>query len=386
LAAFASGFTVRLREQGYSRRALSAHRGLVADLSKWLAGERLEVAALTPEVAEQFLRARCKAGAASKSSRSLQPLFSYLRELGELPAPAAARTPVEELLDLFQRYQLEERGLAAGTVSNHARVARLFLDTCPDPVNRSLTRLVASDITGFVLTQCGKGRTAYPPTVVHGLRALLRFLYVDGRISRDLASAVPAVATPPRALPRALDAGQLEQLLGSCDRGTAIGIRDFAILTVLARLGLRAGELTRLQLNDLDWRAGDVLIRGKGFRLERLPLPCDVGEAVADYLRRSRPLCSHPQLFIRSQAPLVGLSRGGVSWVVRAAAVRADVPPLGPHGLRHTVATGLLREGASLREIAQLLRHKSVRSTSIYATVDSVALSTLALPWAGGEA
>lgn len=273
LAAFASGFTVRLREQGYSRRALSAHRGLVADLSKWLAGERLEVAALTPEVAEQFLRARCKTGAASRlSSRSLQPLFSYLRELGELPAPAAVRTPVDELLNIFQRYQLEERGLATGTVSNHVRVARLFLDTCPDPVYTRLTGLVASDITGFVLKQCGKGRTAYPPTVVHGLRALLRFLYVDGRISRDLASAVPAVATPRRALPRALDAGQLEQLLGSCDRGTAIGIRDFAILTVLARLGLRAGELTRLQLNDLDWRSGEVLIRGKGFRLERLPL------------------------------------------------------------------------------------------------------------------
>jgi len=165
-----------------------------------------------------------------------------------------------------------------------------------------------------------------------------------------------------------------------------MGIRDFAILTVLARLGLRAGELTRLQLNDLDWRAGEVLIRGKGFRLERLPLPCDVGEAITDYLRRSRPPCSQPQLFIRTQAPLVGLSRQGVSGVVRAAAVRAGVPPLGPHALRHTVATGLLREGASLREIAQLLRHKSVRSTSIYATVDWLSLSTLALPWAGGEA
>jgi site-specific recombinase XerD len=176
------------------------------------------------------------------------------------------------------------------------------------------------------------------------------------------------------------------RLLSSCDRATPVGIRDFAILTVLTRLGVRAGEVARFELRDVDWHAGEVVIRGKGPRLDRLPLPWDVGEAIADYLRRSRLRCSSSRLFIRSCAPFTGLSRQGVGGIVRGAAIRAGIPPLGPHRLRHTVATELLRRGAGLPEIAQLLRHKSLQTTAIYAKIDQTALSTLALAWPGAEA
>jgi integrase/recombinase XerD len=295
-------------------------------------------------------------------------------------------SPSEELVDRFRRYQLEERALAPDVVSNYARVARMFLGTCSEFISVSLTELSAADVSAFVLDQCGKRSVADAHNVISGLRALLRFLYVEGWTQQDLAQAVPKVARRRRDLPRALEAEHVVRLLTGCDRATPVGIRNFAILTVLTRLGVRAGEVARLELHDVDWHAGEVLIRGKGARLDRLPLPWDVGEALANYLRRSRPQCSGPRLFIRSCAPLTGLSRQAIGGIVRAAAVRAGLQPLGPHRLRHTVATGLLRHGAGLPEIAQLLRHKSLQTTTIYAKVDQTALSTLALAWPGAEA
>jgi integrase/recombinase XerD len=309
-----------------------------------------------------------------------------LHELGELPEPSVISSPKEELVELFRRYHLEERGLAPDVVSNYARVARLVLGTRAEPIRVSLAELSAADVSAFVLDQCGKRTVADAHNVISGLRALLRFLYVEGWTQQDLASAVPKLARRRRDLPRALEAEHVVRLLASCDRATPVGVRDFAILTVLTRLGVRAGEVARFELRDVDWHAGEVLIRGKGPRLDRLPLPWDVGEALANYLRRSRPHCSQPRLFIRSCAPLAGLSRQAIGGIVRAAAVRAGLPPLGPHRLRHTVATGLLRRGAALPEIAQLLRHRSLQTTAIYAKVDQAALSTLALAWPGADA
>ncbi len=356
LAPFAEGFTAGLVNCSYSTQAVKSHHGLLVHLSQWLAERGLGVLELTPEVAAKFLQTRRDAGFVTKvSDRGLRPLVSYLRELGVLREPSVISSPSEELVERFRRYQLEERGLAPDVVSYYARVARRFLGTCSEFISVTLTELSANAVSAFVLDECGKRSVADAHNVISGLRALLRFLYVEGRTRQDLASAVPKLARRRRDLPRALETEHVVRLLASCDRAAPVGIRDFAILTVLTRLGVRAGEVARLEVRDLDWHAGEVLIRGKGPRLDSLPLPWDVGDAIADYLCRSRPRCSNPRLFIRSCAPFTGLSRQGVGGIVRGAAIRAGIPPLGPHRLRHTVATGLLRRGAGVGRVPAVL-------------------------------
>jgi len=219
------------------------------------------------------------------------------------------------------------------------------------------------------------------------LRSLLRFLHVEGLIAAPLAQAVPAVAgRKGTGLPGAVPPATLTRLLASCDRRTGMGRRDYAILLVLARLGLRAGEVARLSLDDVDWVNGEVLVHGKGGRAERLPLPDDVGAAVAGYLRRGRPRADTRAVFLRAIAPADGLTPPGVTWVVYAACGRARVPKIGAHRLRHGAATEMLRAGASLAEVSQVLRHAAVGTTAIYAKVDFVALRPLAQPWPGGAA
>lgn len=185
-------------------------------------------------------------------------------------------------------------------------------------------------------------------------------------------------------LPRAVAAADVARLLASCDRRRRVGRRDYAVLMLLARLGLRAGEVAALQLHDLDWRAGEVVIHGKGGRVDRLPLPWDVGEAVAGYLRRGRPGTVHSRVFVRVHAPQGPLSAQGVQAVVRAACDRAGLARVGAHRLRHSVATEMLRAGAPLVEVGQVLRHRSAATTAIYAKVDRAALRPLALPWPAG--
>jgi len=220
------------------------------------------------------------------------------------------------------------------------------------------------------------------------LRSLLGFLHVEGMITRPLAAAVPSVAARRlMGLPKGLEPDQVTRLLASCDRRTRFGRRDFAILTILVRLGLRVGEVAALELDDIDWRAGEIVIHGKGKRVERLPLPTDVGEAVVAYLRHARPKSAEGRtVFVRLLAPHRTLSASAVTAVVAAAAKRAGLGPIYGHRLRHTVATELLRAGASLPEIGQLLRHRCALSTAIYAKVDREALREIARPWPGGVA
>jgi integrase/recombinase XerD len=239
---------------------------------------------------------------------------------------------------------------------------------------------------------CG-GRRPWTPRwfgqlLVCALRSFLGFLHVDGVLPHSLTSAVPSVAGSRLAgLPKGLTSGQVRQLLGSCDQGTAVGRRDFAVLTMLVRLGLRAGELVALELADVDWHGGEIVVRGKGNRCERLPLPVDVGQAIVTYLQHGRPASECRRVFLRMRAPRGALSSGGVTSIVPGAARKAGLPPVAAHRLRHTVATEMLRAGAPLREIGQVLRHRSVLSTAIYAKVDHQALRQLARPWpAGGVA
>jgi integrase len=363
----------------------------MVDVSQWLAEQGLGAGDLTVSVVERYATERRAAGRARYlSSRALRPLLGYLRELGVAPlaVPAAPLTPAEVLIGRYSLYLLERRGLALSTVRNYVGVARVFLaDRERVRGELALGELDAAAVSEFVVRESRRCSVGSAKCMVTRLRALLRFLHVEGEVDRDLAGVVPSVASWRLAsLVKALDVRSVARLLSSCDRRTRVGRRDFAILTLLSRLGLRAGEVAALQLGDVDWRAGEVLIRGKGCRQERLPLPDDVGVALAGWLARGRPRCESAFVFARLRAPLGGLSPGAVSQIVRRACQRAGLPIVSAHCLRHTAATEMLRAGGSLTEVGQVLRHRSRDVTSIYAKVDRLALAQVLMPWPGSAA
>jgi integrase/recombinase XerD len=391
LAAFATGFGADLGARGYRPGPAGDQLRLMADVSRWLAERGLGTGDLTVVAAERFAAERRAAGRRRLvSPRALCPLLDYLRDLGVAPAavPAAASSPAEVLIERYSAYLLERRGLAASSVRNYVGVARVFLaDRERSRGELALTGLDAAAVSEFVSRQSRRCSVGSAKCLVTRLRVLLRFLHVEGEIERELAGAVPSVASWRLAsLVKALDARSVRRLLCGCDRRTAVGRREFAILTLLSRLGLRAGEVAALQLGDVDWRAGEVLVRGKGSRQERLPLPTDVGETLAGWLARGRPRCASVFLFTRLRAPHGGLSAGAVSQIVRRACQRAGLPAVGAHRLRHTAATEMLRAGGSLTEVGQVLRHRGRDVTSIYAKVDRLALAAVVRPWPGAAA
>jgi len=361
----------------------------MAHVSRWLHGRRLQPHDLTPQRIEQFLRSRRRAGYTCwLSERGLAPLLGHLHRLqvAPTPCPAVAHTALERLLGCYEQYLLRERGLTANTVRCRQRTAHHFLSAWSQPDRVELARLTAADVTRFVLRECRGCSVGHAKVIVTNLRCLLRFLFLEGHTATSLAAAAPAIAGwRLSGLPRALEPGQVSRLLRSCDRRSNVGRRDYAILLLLARLGLRAGEVSALELDDIDRRGGEILVRGKGRRQERMPLPADVGEALAAYLRRGRPRLACRRVFLRTRAPQGPLARSAVTALVSQASLRAGLPRFGPHRLRHTVATQMLQRGASLPEVAQVLRHRSLLTTAIYAKVDRTALRELAQPWPGGQ-
>lgn len=387
LEVFASGFAAELARVGYRRTPATFQLRLMAHASRWLAGEGLGAGELTSEVVERFLAARRAAGYTNYvTARAMVPLLSYLRGLGV--APAASPRPVvgavEVLLATYREYLAVERGLTADTIEGYVLAVRPFLDRrLRDGDELDLAGTSAADVVAFVVARCpGQSRGAAKMTVT-GLRSLLGLLHLRGLVAGPLADAVPSTASwRLSGLPRALEPEQLDALLASCDRDTATGRRDYAVLVMLARLGLRGGEVAALRLEDVDWRVGELVIVGKGRRAERLPLPADVGEAIVAYLRDGRPVTAQDRsLIVRVRAPHDGLTTGGITQIVFAAAARAGLEPLHSHRLRHTAATQMLRAGASLEEVGQVLRHRQVLTTAIYAKVDRDALRQLARPW-----
>ena len=324
------------------------------------------------------------------STQNLALPLNYLRDLGVVPATSATHVEdgsIEQLVESYRRYLIDERGLAATTVAHYANVARLFLAGRAGLGAIAVDQLAAGDVTEFVVRECGARSVSGAKYLVAGLRSVLRYMHVAGLTATPLAAAVPSVARRRgTSLPRGLDAQQVARLLGSCDRRRAVGRRDYAILVLLVRVGLRSGEVAALCLDDVDWHRGEIVIRGKGDRHERLPLPHDVGEALVAYLNRGRSKepASSRRLFLRVKAPGGGLASRGVGGVVHDACVRAGLPIVGAHRLRHTAATEMLRHGASLPEVAQVLRHRRLDTTATYAKVDRVALRSLAQPWPGG--
>ncbi|MCA1677655.1 MAG: site-specific integrase [Actinobacteria bacterium] len=386
LERFAEGFAAELSRQGYKANSTALQLRLMADVSCWLVAQECEAAALDAEAIDVFLVARRAAGCASfVTPRAMLPLVEYLRGLGAAPpaTPRAPDTPLEMLLERYARYLTIERGLAAGTVWDYVHAVRPFLEAREAAGGLELEGLTATEVCAFVVARCpGQARGSAKLTVT-AMRSLLGFLHVAGIISRPLAGAVPSAASWRLAgLPRALEPGQVRRLLAACDRCTAPGRRDLAILTVLARLGLRAGEVAGLELDDVDWRAGEIVVRGKGRRSERLPLPADVGEAITAYLRRGRPTTAQGRsVFVRVKAPHRALTTGGITQVVVSAARRAGLGQIHAHRLRHSAATAMLRAGAPLEEVGQVLRHRARLTTAIYAKVDRDALRQIARPW-----
>ena len=388
LARYAPGFRAELERLGYSARTVVPLMALMGQLSAWLGSRDLDESGLTPEVVESFLRQLHAGGGWFRpTAKTLASLLGYLRRLGVTPepVPSSTRTPLEELIGRYRGYLLGERGLAEGTVDYYIDAARLFLSGQRLTDRLDWERLSIADVASFATRECPRRSVGSAKNLLTGLRSLLQFTQLEGLTAAPLAEAVPSAAGwRGSALPRALRPGEAARMLACCDRRRATGRRDHAILVLLVRLGLRAGEVAALTLEDLDWRAGEIVIRGKGRSLERLPLPADVGEAVVAYLRHGRPDSADRAVFLRAHAPLRGLSSGGVAEVVRTAGERAGLPGVGAHRLRHTAATELLRAGAPLSEVAQVLRHRSAATTAIYAKVDHVALATLALPWPAG--
>jgi site-specific recombinase XerD len=391
LASHVAAFAAQLLRKGYVQNTVGAKCDLLADLSRWLERRGLPLAALDEGRLTQFLATRRRRIKTRRGDRATgRQLLEHLRELEEIAAAVQRidRTPVACLTREFEEFLHAERGLASSTVADYSHTARDFLEDRFGGQALHLERLRPQDLHGFVLREVQRVSRSHGKGSVAGLRSFLRFLLQRGAIQTDLARTLPGVATWRLShLPKSLPPEQVEQLLACCDRSTPTGKRDYAILLLLARLGLRGGEVLAMTLEDLDWERSEIVVRGKGQRLERLPLPTEVGTALACYLCDVRPARATRRVFIRMKAPLQGLAGpSAICCIVRRALRRAGLNPelKGAHLLRHSLATNLLRRGASLGEIGQLLRHREPTTTQIYAKVDIAALRGIALPWPGG--
>jgi integrase/recombinase XerD len=385
LTQFHAGFAAELTQLGYTPFSARAQLELAAHLSRWMAQTGADVPDLNPVLVEAFLAMRGAAGYRRfRSAKALVPLLEYLRGLGLVApvVPAGASTASEVLLERFGGYLATERALVAEVVRGYADLVRPFVEAAVR--HGGPTVLTAADVTSFMVAAADRLAPKTVQRLASALRSLLRFWLIDGEMTVSLIEAVPKVAHHPAHLPRGLEQAKVAAMLASCNT-TANGQRDRAILLMLARLGLRAGEVAGLELEDVDWRAGLVTVRGKGNRTDALPLPPDVGLALADYLRAGRPTdVTGRSVFVRVLAPHRRMTSGGITQAVAAAGVRAGLTEtVYAHRLRHSAASAMLAAGAPLAEIGQVLRHRRPLTTAGYARVDVEALRALARPWPG---
>jgi site-specific recombinase XerD len=388
MAPYIEGLRARLVELRYTPDSIKVMLSLFGRLGRWMDAANVEVAHLDEAAIASFLDVlRARGTRRVPGVRSFRSLLSYLDSQGALIARTAPPSGLERLLADYRSWLVVHRGLADATVLRYEKLARQFLhEFVAGGVSGVIVDLSAADVVAFLLRESARVSVGATKGRVAELRSLLRFLHVKGLTPTALASAVPPVAGwHDTGIPVGLTAEQVQRLLDGCDRADPGGTRDLAMLLLVARLGLRSVEVARLELGDLDWRAGEIVVRSKGRRHDRLPLPNDVGRALAAYLRNVRPATSMRRVFLPLKAPTRSIRPDLVSGVCRRACRRAGLPPVGAHRLRHTLATEMLRRGAKLIDVSQVLRHRDLATTAIYAKVDLDALRRIAQPWPGAQ-
>jgi site-specific recombinase XerD len=389
LASHLDAYLKRIEEEGFLPSSVPMQMYGIARFSSWLQTMRLNLHQIDEATVELFLH-RDPGVVHSGESAPLRRILALLRESGLTAARLPeSRNCQQQSVDEYRRYLRQERGLAETSLLNYVRFAEQLLSNRFGDSDMNLAELTATDVTKFIQDLAHQLSPGRAKLLVTALRSFLRYLRYQGEISVDLAGCVPPVAAwSLSTVPKFLPAGTVQRILDHYERDTPDGRRNYAVLLILARLGLRACEIVALTLDDIDWDNARLTIRGKGGRWAQLPLPSDVGEAIAVYLRSGRPRSFCRRVFLRHRAPIRGFAHSiTVSTIVRRALIRAGIESArkGAHLFRHTLATDLLRQGASLDEIGELLRHRSSNTTAVYAKVDLTALRTLALPWPGGE-
>lgn len=385
---YVDGLRSWLLERGYTPGSIKHVLTLAGQLGRWMESADVKFSQLDSVAVECFRDAlRVRGVRRVPGPRSLRPLLDYLDSEGALAFKPVPDSPVEQLVAEYRMWLVVDRGLAAPTVLRYENLAHRFLSQLPAAEGgRIVVNLSAAEVVGFLLQESTRVSVGAVKGRVAELRSLLRFLHLKGFTPTALATAVPpAAGWHDTGIPVGLSAADVQRLLDGCDRADATGIRNFAILMLVARLGLRSAEVARLELGDIDWRAGEILIRGKARRRDRLPLPHDVGEALTAYLCEVRPATSIRAVFLTLKAPIRPIPPDLVGDVTRRACHRAGLPEVGAHRLRHALATEMLRRGAKLVEISQVLRHRDLATTAVYAKVDLEALRRIAQPWPGGQ-
>lgn len=384
-------FASHLVEQGYCRRHIGNKLRTVARFSSWMNTRKIPVNAVTEKLAVQFLSKDNQQKAVQTGQFStLRDLMVFLQQSGttlNTPAPIN-RTHAQQVVYLFGRYLIEDKGLSNKTVIQYSPFIERFLTACFDRRPITLSSLTGKNVIDFIKHEAARLSVVRTKVATNALRAFLRFGVYLGDINAGLIESVPTVASwAMTGIPRAISQQHIQAVLASCNRHCAIGRRDYAILMLLVYLGLRSGEVVALTLDSIDWECGSISIDGKCSQSTNLPLPVEVGQAIADYLKHDRPDGHVRALFLRALAPIRGFgSQTTIGTIVSSAISRAGVhtPTRGAHQFRHAVATNMLRKGASLTEIGCLLRHKHPKTTNIYAKVDLDALRSLSLAWPGG--
>lgn len=393
LVGYIGSFAESLTEQGYSLKAIHRQVMLAACFSRWLMQKEVGLRGISSDHPLRYLRYRARHVRPSRGdAAALRHLIDFLRREGVTAAEnrsARRLTSAELYAEAYEQYLLEVRALANPTIINYVPFIRSFLEDRFSHGPVALSRLCAGDVVGFVQRQAPRLHLKRAKLMTTALRSFLRYARYLGEVTLDLAAAVPIVANwSMSSIPRAISADHVRRLLASIDRRTGVGRRDYAVLLLLARLGLRSSAVAFLDLDDIDWKTGRLYVHNKeGARRLELPLPVEVGKAIVAYLRHGRPLSTSRRVFLRARAPIRGFQgANGVGSIVRHSLKRAGInaPTTGAHQFRHGLATEMLRQGASLGEIGELLGHRHPQTTKIYAKVDLEALRRLALPWPGG--
>ena len=394
LGCYVAVYANELHTQGFARQSVRRKLQLAADFARWLKRHNVAANQVRAQHVGQYLRFRKRSGFGIQRGDppAVTGFLGLLRDqrVTKERMPKPLLTPSQKWLKEYDSYLQHERSLSLATRINYAPFVRQFLISQFGQGRVEFSKLRALDVLQFVRRRAGQLKTKRVLSMISALRSFLRFLRFRGEIKLDLAACVPAVASwSLSTIPKALPPAQVEQVLAETrKRSTAVGRRDHAILLLLARLGLRSGEVCHLTLEDIDWENGRISVRGKGDRVAQLPMPADVGQAIAAYLKTARPqLPGNRRVFIRTRAPLGGFKgQSSVGSVVKQALRRAqiDSPRKGAHQFRHTLASTMLQNGSSLSEIGELLRHRSPDTTAIYAKIDLLSLRSLALPWPGG--